>query len=70
MNGQNFRKKIDQLWLELNTAIDHINRRDSGIINCAEEILMETDSAIRQLKELLRRYQFADWSEEIWFFKL
>lgn len=70
MNGQNFRKKIDQLWLELNNALDLINRRDSGIISCAEEILMETDSAIRQLKELLRQYQFADWSEEIRFFKI
>ncbi len=31
---------------------------------------METDSAIRQLKELLRHYEFTDWSEEIYFFKI
>ncbi|MPT32065.1 MAG: hypothetical protein E2600_10470 [Chryseobacterium sp.] len=70
MNGQNFRKKIDQLWLQLNNTLDQINRNDNGIISGAEEILMETDSAIRQLKELLRRYQFVDWSEEIYFFKV
>lgn len=69
MNGKNFRKKIDQLWIELNNAVDQINRSNHGIVSCAEEILMETDSAIRQLKELLRNYQFADWSEEIYFFK-
>jgi hypothetical protein len=69
MNGQYFRKKIDQLWLELNNAVDQINRSDNGIISQAEEILMETDSAIRQLKELLRRYEFNNWSEEIRFFK-
>jgi len=70
MNGQYFRKKIDQLWLELNNAVDQINRSDNGIISQAEEILMETDSAIRQLKELLRRYEFNNWSEEIRFFKI
>lgn len=70
MNGQYFRKKIDQLWLELNNSVDQINRSDNGIINQAEEILMETDSAIRQLKELLRRYEFYNWSEEIRFFKI
>ncbi|NML56777.1 RteC domain-containing protein [Chryseobacterium cheonjiense] len=70
MNGQYFRKKIDQLWLELNNAVDQINRSDNGIISQAEEILMETDSAIRQMKELLRRYEFNNWSEEIRFFKI
>jgi hypothetical protein len=70
MNGRNFRKKIDQLWVALNNAIDQINRSNNGIVSCAEEILMETDLAIRQLKELLRQYQFADWSEEIYFFKM
>ncbi len=69
MNGQNFRKKIDQLWKDLTTAIDQINRSNNEIVMRAEEILMETDASIRQLKDLLRQYNFQDWSEEIYFFK-
>lgn len=69
MNGQNFRKKIDQLWKDLTTAIDQINRSNNIIVMRAEEILMETDSSIRQLKDILRQYNFPDWSEEIYFFK-
>lgn len=69
MNRQNFRKQVDQLWKELNTTIDEISRNDTDIVFRAEEILMDTDSAIRRLKEWLRQYQFADWNEEIHFFK-
>jgi len=49
--------------------VEQINRGENDIIGRAEEILMETDAAIRQLKIILRQYQFADWSEEIYFFK-
>lgn len=69
MNEQNFRKKIDQLWKNLTTTVDQINRSENDIVIRAEEILMETDSAIRQLKDVLRHYQFPDWSSEIYFFK-
>lgn len=69
MNGQHFKKKVDQLWSALMTTIDQINRSDNDMISRAEEILMEIDAAIRQLKVLLRQYQFVDWSEEIYFFK-
>lgn len=69
MNGQNFRKKVDQLWKNLTSSIDLINRGDNDIMVRAEEILMETDDSVKQLKDLLRQYQFADWSEEIHFFK-
>lgn len=69
MNGQHFKKKVDQLWSNLMNNVDQVNRGDSDIIGRAEEILMETDAAIRQLKIILRQYQFADWSEEIFFFK-
>ncbi|MCG2793412.1 MAG: RteC domain-containing protein [Weeksellaceae bacterium] len=69
MNGQNFKKKVDQLWKDLTTAVDQINRSENDIVIRAEEILMETDAAIRQLKDLLRQYQFPDWSNEIYFFK-
>lgn len=69
MNGQNFRKKIDLLWKDLTTAIDQINRSNNEIVMRAEEILMETDSSIRQLKDILPQYNFPDWSEEIYFFK-
>ena len=69
MNGQNFKKKVDQLWRELTTAVDQINRSNNEIVMRAEEILMETDSSIRQLKDILRQYKFPDWSEEIYFFK-
>lgn len=69
MNGQTFRKKVDQLWSSLMTSNDRVNRSENDIISRAEEILMETDVAIRQLKNILQQYQFADWSEEIHFFK-
>lgn len=69
MNGQNFRKKNDQLWKNLTTTVDQINRSENDIVIRSEEILMETDVAIRQLKEDLRQYEFSDWSDEIYFFK-
>ena len=69
MNGQNFKKKVDQLWKDLTTAVDQINRSENDVVIRAEEILMETDAAVRQLKDLLRQYQFPDWSNEIYFFK-
>lgn len=69
MNGQNFRKKNDQLWKNLTTSVDQINRSENDIVIRSEEILMETDIAIRQLKDHLRQYQFTDWSDEIYFFK-
>ena len=69
MNGQSFRKKIDRMWKELASNIEKINREDTDVISQAENILMETDAAIRKVKILLRSYEFADWSEEINFFK-
>lgn len=69
MNGQNFRKKNDQLWKNLTTAVDQINRSNNDIVSRSEEILMETDIAIRELKDTLRQYEFLDWSDEIYFFK-
>ncbi|UCA58478.1 RteC domain-containing protein [Chryseobacterium rhizoplanae] len=69
MNRQNFRKKVDQLWKNLTSSVDYINRNDDDIIIRSEKILMETDSAIRQLKDLLKQYRFSDWSDEIHFFK-
>lgn len=69
MNRENFRKKIDQLWKQLTTTVDQINRSDNDIVIRAEEILMETDTAIRQLKDILKQYRFSDWSDEIFFFK-
>lgn len=69
MNGQNFRKKNDQLWKNLTTTVDQINRSENDIVIRSEEILMETDIAIRQLKDHLRQYQYSDWSDEIYFFK-
>lgn len=69
MNGKLFRKKVDQLWSKLIINVDMINRNENDIIGRAEEILMETDAAIRQLKIMVRQYQFEDWSEEIYFFK-
>lgn len=49
--------------------VDQINRGGNDMISRAEEILMETDAAIRQLKVVFRQYRFKDWSEEIYFFK-
>lgn len=69
MNRQVFRKRIDQLWKDLTMSIDLINRSDLDIIFRAEEILMETDKAIRILKSILAQYKFLDWSDEIYFFK-
>lgn len=51
------------------TNVDQINRSENDMISRAEEILMETDASIRQLKVIFKQYQFADWSEEIYFFK-
>ena len=68
MNRENFRKKVDQLWKELTSSIDQINRSDNDIVIRAEEILMETDLTIRKLKDLLKQYKFLDWSDEIFFF--
>ena len=69
MKGQDFRRKIDQLWNDLMGSVDQINRSENDVIMRSEEILMETDIAIRQLKNIFRQYKFADWSEEIYFFK-
>jgi len=69
MNRENFRKKVDQLWMGLTTTVDQINRSDNDIVIRAEEILMETDVAIRKLKDLLKQYKFSDWGDEIFFFK-
>lgn len=69
MNRENFRKKVDQLWKELTSSIDQINRSDNDIVIRAEEILMETDLTIRKLKDLLKQYKFLDWSDEIFFFQ-
>lgn len=69
MNRQNFKKRIDQLWKSLTTNVDQINRSDNDIVIRCEEILMETDTAIRQLKDILKQYIFSDWSDEIYFFK-
>ena len=49
MNRENFRKKVDQLWKELTSSIDQINRSDNDIVIRAEEILMEKDLTIRKL---------------------
>ena len=69
MNRENFRKKVDQLWKELTSSVDQINRSDNDIVIRAEEILMETDLTIRKLKDLLKQYKFLDWSDEIFFSK-
>ena len=69
MNRENFRKKVDQLWKELTSSVDQINRSDNDIVIRAEEILMETDLTIRKLKDLLKQYKFLDWSDEIFFLK-
>lgn len=69
MNRQNFKRKVDQLWKGLTTTVDQINRNNNDIVTRSEEILMETDVAIRQLKAILKQYQFSDWSDEIYFFK-
>lgn len=69
MNGPNFRKKIDELWKSLNESIDQINRSESDVVIRAENILMESDLVIRKLKDHIRQYKFADWNEEIFFFK-
>lgn len=69
MNGQNFRKNVEELWKDLNESIDQIQRSENNEILKAEEILMETDVTIRKLKKFLQVYQFQDWAEEINFFK-
>jgi len=69
MNGQQFKMKVDHLWSTLMANVDQINRGGNDMISRAEEILMETDAAIRQLKVVFRQYRFKDWSEEIYFFK-
>jgi hypothetical protein len=69
MTGQSFKKKIDLLWNNLMNNVEQINRGENDIISRSEEILIETDIVIRQLKIILRQYQFTDWSEEIYFFK-
>ena len=58
MNRQNFRKKIDELWQKLQATVDQINRRSNNIVLKCEEILMETDTVIRELKNLLKQYRF------------
>lgn len=69
MNAKNLRKSTEQLWVDLTSKIDEINRRKENMIRGCEEILIETDFAIRKLKELSQNYQFLDWGDEIKFFK-
>lgn len=69
MNAKNFKIKVEELWLNLTKRIDEISRKKDGVIKGCEEILIETDLAIRKLKELSQNYQFLDWSDEIKFFK-
>jgi len=70
MNEKKIQKKIDDLWNGLSAAIDRISSSENDLIAKAEEILMETDAAVRQLKTVLRQYEFQDWSSEIHFFKV
>jgi hypothetical protein len=63
-------KKIDQLWRDLMESVDLIQRKNSDVLIYSEEILMETDAAIRTLKKYIGQHQFKDWSEEITFFKI
>ncbi len=65
-----FTKKIDKLWKELNDSIDIVHRNKTDVLEYAEEILMDTDTAIRKLKYYVTQYTFRDWSEEIFFFKV
>lgn len=69
MTGITFKKKIDEIWKTLQVRIDQTNRNAKDIVLRCEEILMETDIAIRNLKTILQQYKFSDWSEEISFFK-
>lgn len=69
MTGITFKKKIDEIWKTLQVGIDQIDRNAKDIVLRCEEILMETDIAIRNLKTILQQYKFSDWSEEISFFK-
>lgn len=69
MNPKDFNTEIQQLWKDLNSNIDLINRTKTDIITIAEEILMETDTAVRNLKKLVSQYKFVDWRDEINFFK-
>ncbi|KUJ56232.1 MULTISPECIES: RteC domain-containing protein [Chryseobacterium] len=70
MTAITFNKKIDKLWKDLNGNIDLVHRNKTDVLNYAEEILMDTDAAIRKLKDYASQYTFRDWSEEITFFKL
>lgn len=70
MNQKDFKTEIEKLWKDLNTHIDFINRSKTNIIDIAEEILMDTDAAVKNLKNLLSKYKFADWRDEINFFKI
>lgn len=70
MTAINFKKKIDKLFKDLNENIDLVHRNKTDALNYTEEILMDTDAAIRKLKEYVSQYTFKDWSEEIYFFKV
>ncbi|KQR91423.1 hypothetical protein ASG01_13695 [Chryseobacterium sp. Leaf180] len=63
-------KKIEQLYKDLTENIDLIRRNKSDVLLYAEEVLMETDAAIRKLKKYIGQHQFKDWAEEIAFFKV
>lgn len=69
MNQKDFKTEIEKLWKDLNAHIDFINRAKTNIIDIAEEILMETDAAVKNLKNLVSQYKFTDWRDEINFFK-
>lgn len=70
MNITNFSAKIDLLFIELNKNIETIVRTKTDLLQSTEEVLMETDNAIRKLKDFIRGYKFKDWAEEINFFKV
>lgn len=69
MTKRSFDRKINLIWKELEDSVELITEGESDIIFRAEEVLMETDKAIRNLKKLVLKYSFSDWSEEIRFFK-
>lgn len=69
MTKENFSKRIDKLWKDLNNSVEAIHRNKSDVLNFTEEILMDTDTSIRKLKQIVSQYKFMDWSDEIKFFK-
>lgn len=60
MNEQNFKRKVDHLWNNLDTSINLFTKSDKDWVLKAEEIVMEADAAIRKLKEYVQQYTFKD----------